>query len=120
MKPVPKREPTPPRNTLPDWLLGLGVCLTTTLLYLRLSIPTVGMIDAGELLARGCPPAEVEGRIGQVVEGIPTTYALHDLSARLGVEMPVTANVYEALEHGKPPLECVRSLMSREPTTEQR
>ena len=73
---------------------------------------------AGELLATGCSPKAVQERIGQVVEGIPTAYALHDLSARLDVEMPVTANVYEALAHGKAPLECVRSLMSREPTSE--
>jgi len=73
---------------------------------------------AGELLATGCPAGRLQERIGQVVEGIPTTYALHDLGSRHGVEMPVTANVYAALAQGKPPQECVHSLMSREPTTE--
>lgn len=73
---------------------------------------------AGELLARGTPRAQVEQVVGQVVEGIPTTYALRDLGARHGIEMPVTENVYEVLESGRPAQECVRSLMGREPKTE--
>jgi len=73
---------------------------------------------AGELLAAGHAPADLQQLVGQVVEGIPTTYAVHDLGAQLGVEMPVTENVYEALELGKDPRECVRSLMSREPKVE--
>jgi glycerol-3-phosphate dehydrogenase (NAD(P)+) len=74
---------------------------------------------AGELLAAGHSVDEVKRLVGQVVEGIPTTYALHEMSHALAVEMPVTENVYEALEHGKDPRECVRSLMSREPTLER-
>jgi glycerol-3-phosphate dehydrogenase (NAD(P)+) len=73
---------------------------------------------AGELLAAGHAPSELQKLVGQVVEGIPTTYAVHDLCVQLGVEMPVTENVYEALELGKDPRECVRSLMSREPKVE--
>ena len=73
---------------------------------------------AGELLARGTPRAQVEQVVGQVVEGIPTTYALRDLGARHGIEMPVTENVYEVLESGRSAQECVRSLMGREPKTE--
>ena len=56
--------------------------------------------------------------MGQTVEGIPTTYALHDLSGKLGVEMPVTEAVYEVLEHGVSAA-GVRSLMGREVTSEQ-
>jgi len=74
---------------------------------------------AGELLAAGHPVEEVKRLVGQVVEGIPTTYALHEMKTSLGIEMPVTENVYEALEHGKDPRECVRSLMSREPKLER-
>jgi glycerol-3-phosphate dehydrogenase (NAD(P)+) len=73
---------------------------------------------AGELLATGHSPNDLQSLVGQVVEGIPTAYALHDLSHELGVEMPVCENVYEALELGKDPHECVRALMSREPKTE--
>lgn len=73
---------------------------------------------AGELLAGGDSPADLQKLVGQVVEGIPTTYALHDLGGQLGVELPVTDNVYEALEHGKDSMDCVRSLMGREPKIE--
>jgi glycerol-3-phosphate dehydrogenase (NAD(P)+) len=74
---------------------------------------------AGELIAGGEDPRHVEEAVGQTVEGIPTTYALHDLSGRLGVEMPVTEAVYQVLEHGVGPAAGVRSLMGRETTSEQ-
>jgi glycerol-3-phosphate dehydrogenase (NAD(P)+) len=73
---------------------------------------------AGELIATGESPARVQDVVGQVVEGIPTTYALHDLSRRLGVEMPVTDAVYDVLENGVSPAAGVRSLMGREVTAE--
>jgi len=73
---------------------------------------------AGELIAQGHDPATVESMIGQVVEGIPTVYALHDLSRRMGVDMPVTGAVYEAVAHGVSPRELVGSLMGRELTSE--
>jgi glycerol-3-phosphate dehydrogenase (NAD(P)+) len=73
---------------------------------------------AGELIARGEDPATVENVIGQVVEGIPTSHALHDLSTKLRVDMPVTGQVYRVLQHEASPSECVRSLMTRELTSE--
>jgi glycerol-3-phosphate dehydrogenase (NAD(P)+) len=73
---------------------------------------------AGELIGRGEEPRRVPELVGQVVEGIPTAYALHDLSARMGVEMPVTEAVYDVLERGVSPRECVGSLMSRDVTSE--
>jgi glycerol-3-phosphate dehydrogenase (NAD(P)+) len=74
---------------------------------------------AGELLAKGASPAEVERQVGQVVEGIPTAYALHDLAGRLGIEMPVTENVYQVLEGQRTPQECVADLMGRAPKKER-
>lgn len=73
---------------------------------------------AGELIGRGEDAGGVEKIIGQVVEGIPTTYALHDLSRKLGVEMPVTEAVFGVLEHGISAADSVRNLMSREVTAE--
>ncbi len=73
---------------------------------------------AGELIGRGESVLRVQELIGQVVEGIPTTYALHDLSRKVGVEMPVTEAVYDVLERGASPVDCVRSLMGREVTSE--
>jgi glycerol-3-phosphate dehydrogenase (NAD(P)+) len=69
---------------------------------------------AGELLAQGVSPAEVEATVGQVVEGIPTARALHDLAARLGLELPVTEQVYAVLEGRSTAAETVQRLMGRE------
>ena len=74
---------------------------------------------AGELLAKGASPAEVEQQVGQVVEGLHTAYALHDLAGRLGIEMPVTENVYQVLEGNRTPQECVAVLMGRTPKHER-
>ena len=74
---------------------------------------------AGELLAKGASPAEVETEVGQVVEGIPTAYAMHDLASRLGIEMPVTENVYLVLEGRRTPQEGVADLMGRAPKKER-
>ena len=74
---------------------------------------------AGELLAKGASPAEVEREVGQVVEGIPTAHALHDLAQRLGIDMPVTENVYQVLEGRRTPQECVADLMGRSPKKER-
>jgi len=74
---------------------------------------------AGELLAKGASPDEVQREVGQVVEGIPTAYALHDLAGRLGIDMPVTENVYQVLEGRRTPRECVADLMGRAPKKER-
>jgi glycerol-3-phosphate dehydrogenase (NAD(P)+) len=74
---------------------------------------------AGELLAKGASPAEVEAEVGQVVEGIPTAYAHHDLAGRRGIDMPVTENVYRVLEGLRTPQECVADLMGRTPKHER-
>jgi len=73
---------------------------------------------AGELLALGATPEEAAAQVGQVVEGFPTAYALHDLAARYAVEIPVTENVYEVLEGRRTPSACVAALMGRLPKRE--
>ncbi len=74
---------------------------------------------AGELLATGASPAAVERKVGQVVEGIPTVRALHDLAQRFGIDMPVTESVYLVLEGLRTPRECVADLMGRSPKKER-
>jgi glycerol-3-phosphate dehydrogenase (NAD(P)+) len=73
---------------------------------------------AGELLALGATPDEAVAQVGQVVEGFPTAYALHDLAARYAVEIPVTENVHEVLEGRRTPSACVADLMGRLPKRE--
>jgi glycerol-3-phosphate dehydrogenase (NAD(P)+) len=75
---------------------------------------------AGELLAKGASPDEVVREVGQVVEGIPTAHALHDLAEQLDIDMPVTENVYQVLEGRRTPRESVADLMGRAPKKERR
>ena len=53
------------------------------------------------------------------MEGLHTAVALHDLAHRLGIEMPVTENVYQVLEGNRTPQECVAHLMGRAPKKER-
>jgi glycerol-3-phosphate dehydrogenase (NAD(P)+) len=71
---------------------------------------------AGELIARGVPPAEAVRRVG-TVEGAVTAPVLLGLAARLGIEVPITESVCRILE-GASARELVSSLMARRPTAE--
>lgn len=48
-----------------------------------------------------------------VAEGVQTTYAAVDLAARLGVEMPITRQMFAVLKEGKSPRDGLRELMER-------
>jgi glycerol-3-phosphate dehydrogenase (NAD(P)+) len=72
---------------------------------------------AGELIAQGRTPEEAVAEIGQTVEGITTAPTLHDLSIRLGVELPITEGVCAVLS-GQSLTELVSRLMGRQPTEE--
>lgn len=73
---------------------------------------------AGELIATGMPAADVEGRLGQVAEGLWTVRRLLELAERAGVELPISAEVAAAVD-GKPVEECMRDLMARAPAVEE-
>jgi len=51
--------------------------------------------------------------IGQVVEGFNTSREVHALAQSLGVDMPITEQIYKVLHHGLPPKDAVRALMER-------
>lgn len=74
--------------------------------------------SVGEQLSKGLPISEVTRGMEQVAEGVPTAKSGYTLSRRHGVEMPITAAVYQVLYEGKPPKEAVRDLMLREPKPE--
>ncbi len=56
--------------------------------------------------------------IGQATEGVATARELHQLAQRLGVDMPITAQVYRVLYEQVPPLKAVETLFNREPRQE--
>ncbi|MGC8842512.1 MAG: NAD(P)H-dependent glycerol-3-phosphate dehydrogenase [bacterium] len=67
----------------------------------------------GELIAKGKSLEEAKKEIGQVAEGEPTTKAAYNLALCLGVEMPITYEIYNVLFRGKDPRQAVIDLMTR-------
>lgn len=74
---------------------------------------------AGELIALGHSPSEVEHEMGMVAEGLTAAPAVLKLAESLGVEMPITHNVVAVVYGGKSVRDCVQDLMLREPRTER-
>jgi glycerol-3-phosphate dehydrogenase (NAD(P)+) len=72
----------------------------------------------GERLARGQPLATIIADLGQVAEGVTTTRAARQMAADLGVEMPITEQLYHVLFAGKPVRAAIGELMTREPRDE--
>jgi len=50
---------------------------------------------------------------GMVAEGVLTTHAARELARRKNVEMPITEQMQEILNEGKPPQDAIRELMTR-------
>ena len=73
---------------------------------------------AGILLGQGKPLKEVLQAVGMVVEGVDTCKAAYELAQQLGVEMPITEQLYQILFKGKDPALAVNELMLRDKTHE--
>ncbi|WP_331250419.1 NAD(P)H-dependent glycerol-3-phosphate dehydrogenase, partial [Vibrio cyclitrophicus] len=56
--------------------------------------------------------------IGQVVEGYRNTKEVYTLAKRLGVEMPITEQIYQVLYQGKTPVEAAKELLGRDQKSE--
>ena len=67
----------------------------------------------GVALARGESVDEAMEAIGQVVEGYRVTREVRELARSLGIEMPITEQVYQVLYEGVAPVAAVLSLSSR-------
>ncbi|WP_199611925.1 NAD(P)H-dependent glycerol-3-phosphate dehydrogenase [Flocculibacter collagenilyticus] len=52
--------------------------------------------------------------IGQVVEGYRNTKEVFNLASRVGVEMPITDQIYQVLYQGKNPQEAAMALLGRD------
>jgi glycerol-3-phosphate dehydrogenase (NAD(P)+) len=68
----------------------------------------------GQQLAAGADPQAYLAARRSVAEGFFTSAATYELSRKLGIEMPITAEVYHVLHHGRPLVEAVRRLLERE------
>jgi glycerol-3-phosphate dehydrogenase (NAD(P)+) len=67
----------------------------------------------GLALAKGRSVEAAKAEIGQEVEGVISARSVHSLAARLGVEMPISEQVYAVLYGGVTPNEATRSLLDR-------
>jgi glycerol-3-phosphate dehydrogenase (NAD(P)+) len=72
----------------------------------------------GLALARGLGVEAARSEIGQEVEGVVTARSIHTLAASVGVEMPISEQVYRVLFEGISPLAATDSLLDREPKPE--
>jgi glycerol-3-phosphate dehydrogenase (NAD(P)+) len=69
-------------------------------------------------LGRGAELEQVLSNLGHVAEGVTTTKSAYEYAARLGVDMPITSEVYRVLFEKKPTLQAVKDLVSRPPRRE--
>jgi len=67
----------------------------------------------GLALAEGCSVEVAKEEIGQEVEGVISARSVHSIAARLGVEMPISEQVYGVLYGGLTPDEATRNLLDR-------
>lgn len=73
--------------------------------------------QVGLKLGQGLRLSEIL-KMRMVAEGVKTTESVHFLARRLGVEMPITEQVYRILYEDKDPAQAVRDLMERDLTCE--
>jgi glycerol-3-phosphate dehydrogenase (NAD(P)+) len=67
----------------------------------------------GFRIAEGRPLHDVLRELGHVAEGVTTAMSAHRLGERLGVELPISTEVYRVLHENKPPIDAVRDLLAR-------
>ena len=67
----------------------------------------------GQELGRGRPLVAIVGGMHEVAEGVKTTRAVKQLAEKLGVEMPITNEVYAVLYEGKTAHDAAEELMTR-------
>jgi glycerol-3-phosphate dehydrogenase (NAD(P)+) len=73
----------------------------------------------GQWLGEGRTLDEILAMTPQVAEGVWTSRSVYELSLKKGIDMPVTAEVYQILYEKKKPLDAVSDLMAREPKSER-
>lgn len=68
----------------------------------------------GIMIGEGMKPSEATKKVGMVVEGMYTTEAAYELAKQVGVEMPITEQIYQVINEQTDAREAVGSLMSRQ------
>lgn len=92
-----------------DTFIGLGGAGD---LFLTASSSMSRNFRVGLGIAKGKSQREILEELGEVAEGIGTSYALHELSEKNSLYLPIAKEVYSMLE-GKSPQDSLRDLLSR-------
>ncbi len=69
--------------------------------------------SVGLQIGQGRLLEEITSSMNMVAEGVRTARSAYALGKKIGVELPITDQVYRILYEGKNPLEAVRDLMTR-------
>lgn len=72
----------------------------------------------GERLGRGESLNQILNSMDMVAEGVYTARSAYERCRSMGIDMPITTEVYRVLYEGKPPLQAVSDLMLRAPRSE--
>lgn len=72
----------------------------------------------GERLGRGESPAQIQESMQMVAEGIPTALSAWQVAQKMGIEAPITYEIYSVLYENKPPHEAMWGLLGRPPKPE--
>ncbi len=72
----------------------------------------------GYQLGQGESLDEILAEMTAVAEGVKTAAAVHELAARLGVEMPIVEQVYHIVQEKQRPADALKELMLRDPKPE--
>jgi glycerol-3-phosphate dehydrogenase (NAD(P)+) len=99
----------------PRTFLGLGGVGD---LFLTCSSEKSRNFSLGNKLGQGLNVTEALASLGSVAEGFTTAKAAHELSKKLGVEMPISTQVYQVLYENKPVREALMELISRDAKAE--
>lgn len=73
----------------------------------------------GLALGQGKTLSDVLAELGEVAEGVTTASSAHKLAKKLGVEMPITAQVNAMLHENKPAVAALMDLMGRQRRAER-
>lgn len=68
----------------------------------------------GLKIGQGKKLREILAEMRMVAEGVENARSVHTLSQKIGVEMPISEEMYEILYHDRSPKEAVHKLMTRE------
>lgn len=72
----------------------------------------------GEMIGKGKNIKEILSKTSMVIEGVNTAKSAYQLAKKVGVEMPITEEIYKVIYEAKDPKQAVKDLMTRTPKSE--